>query len=40
MDWGRHLMDKDIDHGGHGGHDGHGGHGGHWSWCRNICNRF
>ena len=34
MDWGRHLMDKDIDH------DGHGGHGGHWSWCRNICNRL
>ena len=34
MDWGRHLMDKDIDHG------GHGGHGGHWLWCRNICNRL
>ena len=24
MDWGRHLMDKDIDHGGHGGHGGIG----------------
>ena len=24
MDWGRHLMDKDIDHDGHGGHGGIG----------------